>query len=181
MRSVVKNIKGFTLIELMVVVVIMTIFAVIAVPTYKNYIRRADLSQAQQDMQKIADQLERYKGRNFSYNGFKLASVYDPSALGSIDESKGVVYLPIGSSSSNAKYVLTLVDAEKGTPLGAVNALGTDEGFLGDGLGHSWKMKALSQDVANYSMVMNSQGLQCKAIPQTSFSDYECGKEAQEW
>lgn len=174
MRSAVNNIKGFTLIELMVVVVIITILAVIAVPTYKNYIRRADLSQAQQDMQKIADQLERYKGRNFSYNGFKIASVYDTSAVSSIDENQGMLYLPIGSNSSTAKYILTLVDAEKSTPLSMVKSSAGDDGYLEDGLGHSWKMKAVSRDLANYSLVMNSDGLQCKTIDQTQVNLYKC-------
>ena len=167
--------KGFTLIELMVVVMIITIFAVIAVPTYKNYIRRAELSQAQQEMQKIADQLERYKGRSFSYNGFSLAAVFDlENDDPLINEADGVVYLPIGSNFTNAKYTLTLRDPENKKSLATgVKASAGDAG-LGDSLGHSWEMNALSTDLANYSLVMNSQGVQCKTIDQTQVKLYRC-------
>ena len=168
------KVKGFTLIELMVVVVIITILALIALPSYKNYIRRADLSQAQQDMQKIADQLERYKGRNFSYNGFKLASSFEDVSTASIVEESGVMYLPMGSTALNAKYVLTLKDADKDTILSAAKIAATETTKLGDGLGHTWKMKAISADVANFSIVMNSEGLQCKTTNQIDAEAYRC-------
>lgn len=174
-----KQSQGFTLIELMVVVVIITILTLIAIPSYKNYIRRADLSQAQQEMQKIADQLERYKGRSFTYNGFSLASAFDDAAKVSIDESTGTLYLPIGSNSSNAKYILTLLDGDKATALNAVKTSAGDDGFLGDGLGHRWKMKAISHDKANYSLVMTSDGLQCKTINQVDAAAYRCVAENQ--
>ena len=62
--------NGFTLIELMVVVVILAIIAAIALPSYSAYTRKAAVSQAEQEVQKIAEQLERHKSRNFSYKGF---------------------------------------------------------------------------------------------------------------
>ena len=64
--------KAFTLIELMVVVVIVAIFAAIAIPSYQNYIRRANAAQAQQEVQRIASELLRWKSRNFNYLGFNI-------------------------------------------------------------------------------------------------------------
>ncbi|TCB81028.1 type IV pilin protein [Acinetobacter sp. ANC 4173] len=68
------NKNGFTLIELMVVVVIVAIFVAIAIPSYQAYIRRAETSKAQQELKRIATLLERHKARNFSYKGFDLSA-----------------------------------------------------------------------------------------------------------
>lgn len=65
--------RGFTLIELMVVVVIIAIFAAIAIPSYQEYVRRANAAQAQQEIQRIASELERWKSRNFNYLGYNLS------------------------------------------------------------------------------------------------------------
>lgn len=170
-----KN-TGFTLIELMVVVVIILILALIAIPSYKAYILRADLSQAQQEMQKIAEQLERYKGRNFSYNGFLLASVFGTEASASINENLGQVYLPIGKTAETAKYILTLQDGEleQNKLLSTAKMLHAGEDGLAEQLGHRWKMKAISHDLSNYSLVMTSDGAQCKNLNQSLMKAYDC-------
>lgn len=74
MNNNVSNHKGFTLIELMVVVAIVAIFAAIAIPSYQQYVRRAQASQAQQEVQRLAGELARWKSRNFNYLGFNLAA-----------------------------------------------------------------------------------------------------------
>lgn len=65
--------RGFTLIELMVVVVIVALFVAIAIPSYQSYVRRAQAAQAQQEVQRIASELERWKSRNFNYIGYNLS------------------------------------------------------------------------------------------------------------
>lgn len=52
--------KGFTLIELMVVVVVISILGAIAYPSYQNYVIRANRSAAQQFMIDIANREEQY-------------------------------------------------------------------------------------------------------------------------
>ena len=59
--------KGFTLVELMVVVMVVAVVAAIALPNYQAYVRKANAAFAQQEILKLADQLERHKTRNFSY------------------------------------------------------------------------------------------------------------------
>ncbi|MEK5765425.1 type IV pilin protein, partial [Acinetobacter junii] len=49
-----KKNHGFTLIELMIVVVIVAIFAAIAFPSYQQYIELKDLAIARQEALRIA-------------------------------------------------------------------------------------------------------------------------------
>ena len=61
-------VRGFTLIELMIVIAIMGILLVIAVPTYKNYNVRAQRSLAAQVMLSIQNREEQYllDARNYT-------------------------------------------------------------------------------------------------------------------
>lgn len=67
--------QGVTLIELMVVLVIVAIFASIAIPSYQSYTRRATASAAKSEILKLAERLEQHKSRNFTYRGFTTTSV----------------------------------------------------------------------------------------------------------
>jgi type IV pilus assembly protein PilE len=62
-----QNHKGFTLIEVMVVIVIIGILASIAWPNYQEYIRGARRAEAQSDMLKIQLGLEKWRANNSSY------------------------------------------------------------------------------------------------------------------
>lgn len=59
--------KGFTLIELMIVVAILGILAVVAVPAFIKYMRRAKTTEAIDQLDKI------YKGAAFYYTAPKVA------------------------------------------------------------------------------------------------------------
>lgn len=58
---------GFTLIELMITVVIVAILAAIALPSYQNYIKRANIKAAQTDLVALSLVFENYYQRNLSY------------------------------------------------------------------------------------------------------------------
>ena len=100
----IKN-TGFTLIELMIVVVIVAVFAAIAIPSYEIYIARANKSKAQSEMLKIAERLENYKGKQLSYAG------YIPEHQTS---TKGEVNIPYDSA-SNYNYQIKIVDINDST------------------------------------------------------------------
>lgn len=59
--------KGFTLVELMIVVTIVAILAAIAYPSYQEYVRRTKRVDTQTQMMDIAARLQRYKIANFTF------------------------------------------------------------------------------------------------------------------
>ena len=58
---------GFTLIELMIVVVIIAILAMIALPSYNNYVKRAHIKAAQSDLVTLGLVLEGSYQRKLEY------------------------------------------------------------------------------------------------------------------
>ncbi len=59
--------KGFTLIEIMIVVAIVTILATIALPAYNNYINRGKIKTAQADLIALGLNIENRYQRTLSY------------------------------------------------------------------------------------------------------------------
>ena len=64
-----QNKKGFTLIELMIVVAIIAILAMVAVPMYQRYIERSRAAAAQSFLHQMATALTSYNTDNAGYPG----------------------------------------------------------------------------------------------------------------
>lgn len=65
-----KNLRsngGFSLVELMIVIVIIGVLAAVAVPIYNNNVRKAKMSEADAALGSIRTQLRVYYGENGSY------------------------------------------------------------------------------------------------------------------
>lgn len=62
-----NNSSGFTLIELMITIAIVAILAAIALPSYQNYVKRANIKAAQTDLISLSLVYENYYQRNLAY------------------------------------------------------------------------------------------------------------------
>jgi type IV pilus assembly protein PilE len=69
-----KSQKGFSLVELLVVIGILAILAAIAVPAYSLYRQRANRSEARTTLLEASQALERYAVRNNGYTGATIGN-----------------------------------------------------------------------------------------------------------
>ncbi len=68
--------RGFTLVEVMIVVAIIAILAGIAYPSYQEYVRRAARGDAQADMMQLAQNLERFFTQHNQYAATRAGVAY---------------------------------------------------------------------------------------------------------
>lgn len=86
-----KQAQGFTMLELMIVVVIVALLAAVAIPSYTQYIIRANRSDAQDKLSEVAFEQERFANRNRTYTldmqqlGYAADPVVSSQGLYTID------------------------------------------------------------------------------------------------
>lgn len=73
-----RDVGGFTLIELMIVVVVIAILGAIAYPSYQDHVRKGRRAQAKADLVEYAQLAERYHTARNSYVGFTVPSATSP-------------------------------------------------------------------------------------------------------
>ena len=97
--------KGFTLIEMMVVVAIVGILASIAFPSYQNVVAKSRRQDAMDVLTGLASALERYKTVNNTYVGASLGG----------DAPIYPAHSPIGSGTKYYDLVINHIDASSFT------------------------------------------------------------------
>lgn len=93
--------KGFTLIELMVVVAVLGILAAVAFPSYQQYVLRSNRAEGQALLSNVAARQERYFSQNNTY-----ATTPAQLNLASANSDNNVYQLGINRTSAT-EYILT--------------------------------------------------------------------------
>lgn len=123
-----KQQLGFTLIEVMIVVVIIGILAAIAYPSYSEYVKRGNRTEGQAFLMDVAARQERY----FSQNNAYITKTTEISKLGlsSVDSPTGKYSLTVGTGGGG--YILTVANNFNDTKCGnlTLNARG-ERGAVG--------------------------------------------------
>ena len=97
--------KGFTLIEVMIVVAIIGILAAIAYPSYDEYVKRGNRTEGQAFLSDVAARQERYFSQNNAY----------------ITDVANIAKLGVTANSPTGKYSIVLAGGGGGYTLTASN------------------------------------------------------------
>lgn len=99
-----RNHKGFTLIEVMIVVAIVAILAAIAYPSYADYAFRSRRADGKEMLMRIASAQERY------YTNLNRYAAIADLGLGNTSE-KGYYTIAVALANSDQTYTLTATPA----------------------------------------------------------------------
>lgn len=110
-RSRRRGIRGFTLVELMIVVAIIAILAAVAYPSYRGFVMRSNRSDGKTVLMRMAQNMERYFTVNNTYVGATLASS-PPAATdvwGSTVSPDGFYTLSFAAAPTATQYTVRAV------------------------------------------------------------------------
>lgn len=181
-----NNQKGFTLIELMVTVFILSILAAIAIPSYRQYVIQNAERETQAKMLDLQIQLEQWRAKALTYRGFQPRQVNGSSTVSYAYDGTDnkTIYVPNGSNANNYRYKITLVDGA--APANSLMSTTNTATNVDTTTGRAWKMFATPNSNGATSsgniFMMTSRGLRCQSKDRNiTVTSTNCGAGQQTW
>lgn len=106
-----KQNKGFTLLELMIVVAIIGILSMVALPAYQENVAASKRADAKASLSSFAGLMERYYTENNSYTGATVANTWGSPATLPKDGNSPAYYTLSISALAATSYTLTATAA----------------------------------------------------------------------
>ena len=103
----IRNARGFTLIELMVVVAIVGILASLAYPSFMSQVRKSRRSDAAVSMSSVQQAQERWRANKTAYASNTEMTTAVPNGLGLLAITDGGYYTLTVSNNTATSYALT--------------------------------------------------------------------------
>ena len=110
--------KGFTLLELMIVVAVVAILAAVAYPSYQEHVRSANREDAKQTLMQMAQKMEHVYATNLTYAGSNVtmpATAYTFSISNASSTAYTLLATPVATSTQAADRCGVLSISRDGT------------------------------------------------------------------
>ncbi|MFA4907183.1 MAG: prepilin-type N-terminal cleavage/methylation domain-containing protein [archaeon] len=133
MKNFFKNQAGFTLVELMIVIVIVGILAAVAVPIYQGNVKKAKMTECDAALGTIRTTLRVYYAGNGAYPAFGTATAVTAAGLDvSTDDLTGTYFAAPNYTlvSADTMYTITCTNNTLLTSPRTLNQLGVFGGGL---------------------------------------------------